>query len=84
MAQCRGRTIEQGNIETITPKSVKGHRIGKHRQHWSNVELAELVEVSEMSGQYGSGGTGGTGGNIRNVRARWSRNMVYDSMKLSR
>ena len=81
MAQCRGGTIEQGNIETITSKSVKGHRIGKHWQHWSNVELAELVEVSETSEQYGSGGTGG---NIRNVRARWSRNMVYDSLKLSR
>ena len=39
MAQCGGRTIEQGNIETITPKTVKGHRIGKHWKCGSNVEL---------------------------------------------
>ena len=80
MAQCRGRTIEQGNIETITSKTIRGHRIGKHQKHRSNVELVELAEMSEQ-GQ--SKVEQENVGNVGNVRASLgqggSRNMAYDT-----
>ena len=66
--------FEQGNIETIPPKTVKGHRVEKHQKHqkcqskvgarWNR----KMSEMSEMSEQ-GQGKVGWE--NVRNIGERW-------------
>ena len=74
--------FEQSHIETITPETVKGHRIEKHRKCWKRWSKVEQENVGVRSGQGGTGRTGRTWWNRKKTSETLKRggsiNMVYD------